>query len=40
MEKFSKLETGVSGYWSGKCESLHRGNRSMILTELTRELKL
>ena len=35
MEKFSKLETRGSGYWSGKCDSLHRGNRSLILTELT-----
>ena len=39
MEKFSKLETRVSVYWSGKCDSLHRGNRSMILTELTGEMK-
>jgi len=39
MEKFSKLETGVSGYWSGKCDSLRRGNRSVILAELTQELK-
>jgi Txe/YoeB family toxin of Txe-Axe toxin-antitoxin module len=35
MEKFSKLETRVSGYWSGKCDSLHRRHRSLVLTEVT-----
>jgi hypothetical protein len=39
MEKFSKLETRVTGYWSGKYDILHRGSRPLILTELTRELK-